>query len=243
MHADTTQAFDPNDPHHFRDLGEHQGHHINSARLLITIILLLVGFTGLTIFASSFETFLSTGLGWHLPDWVNIVIAMSIAVVKGTLVLMFFMGLKHENPLYSIVFLFCMFTFALFLGFTGLDLGNRGIVDDWKQSSITYGGIGGPAPHPGATFYDKYGGGKITIPGAGYSGPLTEHLRAQYIAITGITEEEYERRWAKANHIHLKDPAHAISDANRSVPRVGLTGALDMTVPAETEESHAPNGH
>ncbi len=243
MHADTTHAFDPNDPHHFGDLGEHKGHHINSTRLLVTIILTLVFFTGLTIFASRFETFLSSDLGWHLPDWINIVIAMSIAVVKGALVIMFFMGLKHENPLYTVILLFCMFTFALFLGFTGLDLDNRGHVDSWKQSSITEGGIGGPIPHPGGTFRDKTTGELVTIPAGGYTGALTEHLRTQYIAQTGITEEEYMRRWAKANHVHLEDPAHARSDANRSVPRVGLTGALDQTEPTATDDSNAPSGH
>ena len=243
MHADTTQTFDQNDPHHFSDLGEHHGHHINSTRTLVTVILVLVAFTGLTVFASQVETFLTSSLGWYLPDWVNIVIAMSIAVVKGVLVLAFFMGLKHENPLYTIVILFCMFTFALFLGFTGLDLDNRGHVDTWKQSSITPGGLGGSVTYPGATFYDKQSGKRITFPSSGFSGPLTEHLRTQYIAITGISEAEYQRRWAAANHITLEDSAHATSDANRSVPRVGPTDALDLTVPAEADDSHAPGGH
>jgi hypothetical protein len=82
--------------------------------------------------------------------------------------------------------------------------------------------------------------GEVAIKGGGFSGPLTEYLRAQYIKETGITEEEYLRRWAAANHVHLVDPAHTWSDANRSIPRTGLSGALDEHAPAEGPE-HASN--
>lgn len=243
MHNDPNPAFDPNDPHHFSELGEHHGHHITSARMLVTVILSLVVLTALTIFASKFETYLTTEMGWVLPDWLNVAVAMGIAVVKGAMVLMFFMALKYENPLYTIVFLFCMFAFALFIALTGLDLDNRGHLYDWKRGAITYGGIGGSISARGGTIHDEHTeGGKVAMQGGGFSGPLTEYLKAKYIEETGITEAEYMRRWAEANHIHLEDPAHAWSNADRSLPRHGLSGALDEH-PAAADHTEQPAGH
>jgi len=57
---------------------------------------------------------------------VNVLIALSIAVVKSILVAMFFMQLKYDNPLHSIIFLFCLFALALFLFFAMTDLGAGG---------------------------------------------------------------------------------------------------------------------
>lgn len=252
MHNDPNPAFDPNDPHHFGELGEHHGHHITSARMLVTVILSLVVLTALTIFASKFETYLTTEMGWVLPDWLNVGIAMSIAVVKGAMVLMFFMALKYENPLYTIIFLFCMFAFALFIALTGLELDNRGHLYDWKRGAITYGGTGANITHRGATIHDEFQGGEVEFydrdsngnkKGFGFSGSLTETLRARYIAETGITEAEYMRRWAEANHIHLEDPAHAWSSADRSLPRHGLSGALDEHPAADAHAEQPAAGH
>lgn len=250
MPHEPNTAFDPNDPHGFADLGEHHGHHITSARMLVGVILTLVVLTAATVFASQFETYLTTELGWHLPDWVNVAIAMSIALVKGALVLMFFMALKYENPLYTVVFLFCMFAFALFLGLTGMDLDNRGHVYSWKAKSITEGGTGGSLFHPPATieilgetieFHDLDGEGNKTS--FGFNGPLTEELRKRYIAQTGISEAEYLERWAHANHLHLDDATKAWSDANRSVARVGLSGALDEHAAEDDHADDHGGGH
>lgn len=239
MKAEPVKHFDPNDPHGFADLGEHHGHHINSVRTLVVVISTLVALTGLTVLASEVETYLVKEMGWALPEWVNVAVAMSIALVKGALVLMYFMGLRWENPLYTIVFLFCMFTFALFLGLTGMDLDNRGLVYEWKQVTIEPGGTGVNTRYPGATIYLKETKETVQLDAGGYSGPLALHLREQYIAKTGITEEVYWERWAEANHIH---EAHAeLPDANHSFPRFGVSGALDETA-EEVSHSGKPAG-
>ena len=247
MQSQPNTAFNPDDPHGFADLGEHHGHHITSAKTLVTVILSLVVLTAATVAASKFETYLTTELGWHLPDWVNIAVAMSIALVKGAMVLMFFMALKYENPLYTIIFLFCMFAFSLFLGLTGMELDNRGHIYDWKGGAITPGGIGGSVSHPGGiiTIKDKQAktSEEVEFTRDSFSGPLTEYLKAKYIAETGITEEEYLRRWAHENHLHLEDPAHTWSDANRSVPRTGLSGALDETEKTDDHADDHAGGH
>src|SRR5688572_9915255 len=96
-------VFDPNDPHHFSDLGEHHGHHIARWQTLLTVLVALLCFTGLTVSAAQAETYLIQQMGWQIPNWVNLAIAMSIATVKALLVIAFFMALKYENPLYTIV--------------------------------------------------------------------------------------------------------------------------------------------
>lgn len=240
-HPQAPLAFDPNDPHGFGELGEHHGHHVTSFKVLLGVLIALLVLTGLTVFASQFETYLTTELGWFLPDWVNVIIAMSIAVVKATLVIMFFMALKYENPLYTVVFLFCMFAFVLFLGLTGMDLDNRGHVYPWKQSSRTVGGTGNNVERSITTIKDDHGG-KITIDVEQFTGSLTERLRAEYILATGITEEEYARRWREENHIH-EDHASHLSSADRSRPLTGITGALDVHAPADDHADEGDHGH
>ena len=248
MQAQPAQTFDPNDPHGFAELGEHHGHHITSTRTLVVVILTLVVLTALTVVTSSIETYLVKEMGWMLPEWVNIAVAMSIALVKGTLVLLIFMALRYENPLYSIIFLFCMFAFALFLGLTGMDLDNRGLVYDWKVPSQQVGGTGVNLTHPPSTihvhgetieFHDLNSSGEKV--GFAFTGPLAEELKKRYIAQTGITEAEYYVRWAEANHIH--EHHDDLSSADRSVTRTGLSGALDATASDGHDDHGADAGH
>ncbi|MBK7404311.1 MAG: cytochrome C oxidase subunit IV family protein [Phycisphaerales bacterium] len=222
-------GFDPNDPHHFSDLGEHHGHHITPTRTLLMVLGALLFCTALTVVAAEVERYAVFEMGWQLPHWVNIAVAMSIATVKALLVIAFFMALKYENPLYTIIFLFCIFAFALFLGLTGMELDNRGHLYAWKQ----------PAIHPGGTGVNMPAtSGNITVEGEKLSmevdafnnASLTENLKKQYIEEQHITEDEYWERWAEANHVHPKHD-HALSDANHSVPRRGLSGALDTHAP------------
>jgi hypothetical protein len=68
------------------------------------------------------------------------VVALSIAVVKSTIVCMFFMQLKYDKPLNSLIFLFCLFAVALFLGFSMLDMGTQGLLYRYEQPQIMQGG-------------------------------------------------------------------------------------------------------
>ncbi|MDQ7012709.1 MAG: cytochrome C oxidase subunit IV family protein [Planctomycetota bacterium] len=244
MKAETAKTFDPNDPHGFAELGEHHGHHITSTKMLITVILILVALTGLTILTSEAETYLVKEMGWALPEWVNVAVAMSIALVKGAFVLLIFMALRYENPLYSIVFLFCMFAFALFLGLTGMDIDNRGHVYPWKVHAINAGGTGVNMNYPGGTIHVL--GETITLPPTTYTGSLANHVKEVYIEQTGISEDEYHRRWAEANHIH--EHHDTLSSPARSIARTGPSGALDEAVPGEhaQDAAHSPetnSGH
>ncbi len=236
--SSTPKAFDPLDPHGFGDLGEHHGHHVTSLSTLVKVLIALLFLTALTAFAAEFETYLITEMGWNLPLWVNIFVAMGIAVVKASLVLLFFMGLKFENPLYAITFIVSMFVFSMFLTLTGLDLKHRGEVYHWKQSSLEYGGTGVGIKRKDTEIHVE--GQEVPIDIETFDGPLAIKVREQYIKEMGLTREQYQEEWARENHIHLHHGVE-LSDANHSRPFVGLSGALDLQGPAgaSAENSHS----
>ena len=112
----------------------HHGHFVVPKFTLRLIFGLLISLTILTVAAAQFEVAIASFFGFQIPGIVNVLIALSIATVKTTLVVMFFMQLRYDNPLNTMVFIFTIFTVAFFLGFTMIDLGNRGSVDRFKAA-------------------------------------------------------------------------------------------------------------
>ena len=139
MAAHAHEAFDPEDPHH---LIRHHGHVIIRPRTLVAVLSALLFFTVLTVFCSRAEVWIAHKFDVEIPQLINVLIALSIAVVKSLLVAMFFMQLKYDNPLHSILMLFCIFALALFLFFSMTDLGTRGAVYAYKSGEIQKGGMG-----------------------------------------------------------------------------------------------------
>lgn len=69
------------------------GHHpIASVRLYVTVWLALIVLTGLTTWVAFYD------LGF-----LNNVVALGIAVLKASLVVLFFMGVRHNTPLTKVV--------------------------------------------------------------------------------------------------------------------------------------------
>jgi cytochrome c oxidase subunit 4 len=120
----------------------HHGHHIAPAATLLIILGALMFLTLLTVGASMAEAFIATTFDFTIPVWVNVMVAVSIAVVKTALVVLFFMQLKYDNPINGMIFIFTLLTVAFFLGFTMLDLGNRQTIDTFKGAYIQEGGMG-----------------------------------------------------------------------------------------------------
>lgn len=122
----------------------HHGHTIVSSSTLLVVLLALVGLTLLTVVASFVERFVieTFHVQPEIATIINVSVALAIAAVKTTLVVMFFMQLKYDSPLNTMIFLFCLGTVALFLGFTMLDLGNRGTIDQFKGRYVQPGGLG-----------------------------------------------------------------------------------------------------
>jgi cytochrome c oxidase subunit 4 len=80
--------------------------HVVSARILVGVWAALVILTAATVLATRVDF----GAGGNL--WI----AMGIATVKASLVLLYFMHLRYDHPVNAIVFIFALFFVALFIG-------------------------------------------------------------------------------------------------------------------------------
>lgn len=118
------------------------GHVIVPLITLRMILGALLFFTLLTVGAAIAEQWLASVFQITIPQWINVFVALSIAVVKTCLVVMFFMQLKYDNPMNTAIFVFTVLTAACFLGFTTLDLGNRSTIDRIKAKYVIDGGSG-----------------------------------------------------------------------------------------------------
>jgi len=118
------------------------GHVIVSSATLRLVLLALLFFTLLTVGAAQFEGWISEVFNVAIPNWFNVAVCLTIASIKTILVVLFFMQLKFDNPLNSMIFIFTIVTVAFFLGFTMLDLGNRDTLDPIKARYVQEGGMG-----------------------------------------------------------------------------------------------------
>ena len=74
---------------------------------------------------------------------MNLLIAMGIAVVKATLVAMFFMHLKYDNRIYMLVFVGSLLFLGVFIIFTMFDTLRRGdiyeeISEPFQKEAVIY---------------------------------------------------------------------------------------------------------
>jgi len=90
---------------------EHHGvGHVVPLKILVGVFVSLVALTILTVSASyvDFGEF-------------NLVVALAIAVLKASLVVLFFMHLRWDRPFNAIVFVGCLIFVGVFIGFTLID--------------------------------------------------------------------------------------------------------------------------
>lgn len=118
-HAAATNEYD----------AHHEGaHHVSSMRTLIVVFVALLLFTAMTVFTAMSTDFGAIG---------DIALALFIATVKATMVCMYFMHLRHDNSLFSVIMISCVGTLALFLGLTMLDLNNRDNIEPIRAQHLT----------------------------------------------------------------------------------------------------------
>ncbi len=87
------------------------GHHISSAKFLWGI--------GIALF---FLTFVTVAVTWiQIPEPWNVVVAIAIAVVKATIVALFFMNLWWDSKFNVLLFIMSIVFFILMIGITLLD--------------------------------------------------------------------------------------------------------------------------
>ena len=107
----TTHASAPHDAHAHHGAEHNDIAHVAPAKLLVTIFVLLLVFTGITVFLA--KNFHFAGL--------EVWIAMIIATIKAVLVGLYFMHLRDDNPFNTLVFLSSFMFVGIFIGATMTD--------------------------------------------------------------------------------------------------------------------------
>ncbi len=93
-------------------------HHIVPLKIYLAVGAALLILTAVTVAVS----FIDLG-------GLNIVVALAVAAVKASLVILFFMHLKYDNKLYMIIFLVAIVFLAIFITFTMFDTLDRGVIN------------------------------------------------------------------------------------------------------------------
>ena len=66
---------------------------------------------------------------------INLAVAMAIAVLKATLVILFFMHLRWDRLFHTVIFLSAICAASLFVGFTLMDVGQYLQTNIWKPDA------------------------------------------------------------------------------------------------------------
>jgi len=103
----------------------HDDHHHGISH--VASIKVLIG-TGGTLLFLTVVTVLATRIDFGAN--INLAIAMAIAVIKATLVVLFFMHLKYDKLFHSVVFVSAILAASLFVGFTLMD------TNQYQQTNI-----------------------------------------------------------------------------------------------------------
>lgn len=104
---------------------EHGISHVASVKVLLG--------TGGALLVLTLVTVLATKIDFG-PS-LNLALAMFIAVIKATLVVLFFMHLKYDKVFHTVVFMSAVLAAALFVGFTLMDSGQYQHTNIWDVDS------------------------------------------------------------------------------------------------------------
>ena len=94
-------------------------HHILPLSIYLRVAVALLILTVITVWVGQI----------HLGE-ANLLVAMLIAGIKASLVVLFFMHLKYENKLFAAVFVAALLFVAAFIVFTMADTMTRGEIDE-----------------------------------------------------------------------------------------------------------------
>jgi len=125
--------------HHHSDADEHHGlSHVATIKVLTATGGTLLFLTVVTVLATRFD------FGAN----INLAIAMAIAVLKATLVILFFMHLRYDRLFHSVVFVAAILAASLFVGFTLMDTNQYQHTNIWNPDAPPPAPIG-PRPTSG----------------------------------------------------------------------------------------------
>lgn len=111
---------------HAEGNAESHEHHIIPFKILLSVFLALVGLTVLTVAVAQV----------HLGP-LNVPVALGIASAKAALVVMFFMALKYDKPVNTMVFALGTVFVVVFIAFTLFDTAYRGDLGNVGAQTIT----------------------------------------------------------------------------------------------------------
>ena len=89
--------------------------HVTSVRVYVTVFLALIFFTAITVYVASQDY-----------GFLNTAIAIGIAVTKASLVVIYFMGVRHNTPLTKVVVVAGFFWLFILFGLGMSDYMTRG---------------------------------------------------------------------------------------------------------------------
>ena len=89
--------------------------------------------TGSSLLVLTLITVLATKVDFGAN--INLAVAMTIAVFKASLVILFFMHLKYDRLFHTVVFVSAILAASLFVGFTMMDSGQYQQSNIWHPNS------------------------------------------------------------------------------------------------------------
>lgn len=98
---------------HAGDSG-HSHIHVSPVRLYVAVWVALMVLTAITVGVAQVDF-----------GALNVVVAMAVATIKASLVVLFFMHLKYDKPFHAVAFGIGIVFFGIFLGLQLLDVGTR----------------------------------------------------------------------------------------------------------------------
>ena len=125
------------DAHHHDD-DHNELSHVAPIKVLVA--------TGGTLLLLTIVTVLATRIDFGAP--INLGIAMAIAVLKATLVVLFFMHLRYDRLFHSVIFVSALCAASLFVGFTLMDSGQYQYTNIWNPTAPPAAPVG-PRPTNG----------------------------------------------------------------------------------------------
>ncbi|MFN7947288.1 MAG: cytochrome C oxidase subunit IV family protein [Blastocatellia bacterium] len=131
--------------------------HVSPVRLYVIIWVALMVFTAITVGVAQVDF-----------GSLNIVVAMTVATIKASLVVLFFMHLKYDKPFHAVAFSLGIVFFGLFLGLMLLDVGTRTDPEPAKNFAVI------PTPTPFVAPAHGSGGAAATEHSAAPAGEKKE---------------------------------------------------------------------
>ncbi|MBL8747348.1 MAG: cytochrome C oxidase subunit IV family protein [Phycisphaerae bacterium] len=140
--SNTPSLHDTVDPHETLSRDEaHSAHvHVTPFWPMFWVFAILLALTALTVWSSNVHGFWIGNTEIVLGGTVHILIAMSIAIIKALLVAMYFMHLKYDQPMNTVVAGATVFAVIMFIGLTLADSATRGIMDPMEHAKVVEGG-------------------------------------------------------------------------------------------------------